>query len=274
MNYKKDILKDTYKNPFYPRKDINVNKGVVLTVILIIVVGYWVYLLFYSQYFKIKRVYINEIEYIDSNKILEIAREQMKRKRFFIFRQNNTLVLNVFRLQTNIKDNFLVKDISIDKQGFNDLYIQITGKPSGVTWILGDRYYYLDMEGNVKREVAPMEAKREHLIIYGLNADGIETNFNSEKFISKEYINNAMRIKEDIKKNTDFNIISFKYLNNDYIHEFHAKTDKGYEIYFDLKLDIIDQLGNLYILLNQTFQDSAYPENYIDLRFGERVYYK
>lgn len=52
-----------------------------------------------------------------------------------------------------------------------------------------------------------------------------------------------------------------------------AQTNSGYKIYFLLDADeMANEINRLKILLDQKFQNTILQ--YIDLRFGEKVYYK
>lgn len=270
---RKDVLKENYNNPYYPRKEIKVNKEFVLFIIFFIIFFYWGYLVFYSAQFKIKHICVNDLEYIDEKEIIDIALARMEKRKFFIFSEDKIFLIDKLGLKQELENKFLTDEVSVSSLGLNSLNIIIKERISKFTWITNDKYYYLDIEGNVKYEVAPQDVNRNYPIIYdGSNKEIVLENGKSNVMEGKE-IADLVKIIEEVKKKTDFEIISFVYFNGN-IHEAHAKTNRGYEIYFDLTQDIGNQLENLYILLEQGFNNGEQPNEYIDLRFGERVYYK
>ncbi|MFH0854725.1 MAG: hypothetical protein V1891_04505 [bacterium] len=273
MRYKKDILKENYNNPYYPKKEIKINKTAILFVIFFVLIFYWGYLVFYSPCFKIKNVYVNDLEYIEKNEIIDIVYERMKRRKFFIFKEDKIFFINKKELKEEFENKFLIDEVKINNLGLNILDIFIKERISCFTWITNDKYYYLDIEGNIKNEIFPNEANRNFPIIYDGNNKEIFLDDGNRNVIEKKEITKLIKIIEEINKNTDFEIISFKYFNGN-TREVYAKTNKGYEIYFDLKKDIAEQLEKLYILLEQGFNNMEVPLEYIDLRFLERVYYK
>lgn len=269
-----DINKDSFSNPYYPaKKKVVVNKKAILPIIFLLIFGYWFYLVFYSPVFKIGNISINNLEYIDRSEVENMAREQMGERRFFIFFQDRYFFLNKGILAEKFKKEFLFKNLNIKKQGLNGIEIYIEEKISSVTWISNDRYYYLDIDGNIKKELAPAEVNRNYPIIYDGNNKEIDLSKGKVNVIESEYLKAIINILEEVNKNTNCKVISFKYFS-DSVKELYAKTDKGYEIYFDLKEDINSQLENLYILDKKNIDDKNKPLYYIDLRFGERVYYK
>ncbi|MFH1029860.1 MAG: hypothetical protein V1770_01210 [bacterium] len=269
---RQDIIKENYKNPYYPKKEIRVNKARVLVIIFFILIFYWAYLVFYSPHFKISRIYVNNLEYIDENEVISIASEWMKRRIFFIFAEDRIFWIDKTGLKSEIEKRFLTDEVRISNSGLHALGIFIKEKISCFTWITNDRYYYLDIAGNVKYEVLPEEVNRNYPIIYdGNNKEVILKD--AIPVMEEKEITDLIKILEDVGENTNFEIISFKYFNNN-VHEAHAKTNEGHEIYFDLTHDIGEQLENLHILSEQGLNNGAKPTSYIDLRFGNRVYSK
>lgn len=270
---RRDIIKENYKNPYYPRKEIKVNKKLVLVVIFFILVFYWGYLVFYSQYFKINNVFLNELEYIEEQEVLDMAFEQMEERKFFILSEDRLFLFNKQRLKEELEAKFLTDEVKISALGLNSLDVHIQERISSLTWITNNKYYYLDIEGNVKYEVEPALVNRNYPIIYDGNNKEFHAETGNPKVMEVGEIEDLIKILEEVGNNTPFEVISFTYFDGD-IHEARAKTNKGYELYFDLKQDIGGQLENLYILLEQGFSEGELPKEYIDLRFGERVYYK
>ncbi|MFH0856398.1 MAG: hypothetical protein V1860_00685 [bacterium] len=272
MYYKNNLQKDNYQNPYY-KKEVRINKNFALCAIFAIVAGYWFYLLFYSPYFKIGRISINDLEYIDKEKVIDIINDGMDGRKFLIFNKNNYFFFDVDLLAEDIKKNFLTDGAEVEIMDINNLNIVINEKPSSITWITGDKYYYLDMDGNVKREVAPSEAERNYHIIYDGDNKEIENSQIHPKVIDKKYIEDALRIINEIETDTAFTIISFKYFGG-VKQELYGKTNKGFEIYFNLSGDIDNQLNSLYVLLKEEVNEANMPKDYIDLRFEKKVYVK
>ena len=117
-----DLNKDSFHNPYYPsKKKIVVNKKVILSIIFLLVFGYWFYLVFYSPVFKIKNIIINDLEYIDSLEVENIIKEQMDENKFIILHQDSFFLLDKEKLVEKFKKNFLFKTLTIKKQGLNRL---------------------------------------------------------------------------------------------------------------------------------------------------------
>jgi len=228
-----------------------------------------VYLVFFSSYFKIKKISINDLDYINKWEVFDIVNNQMQKNRFFIFKQDRHFLFDFNELEGCIRNNFLLEDFVIKKEGLNSLDIFIKEKVSSFTWISNEKYYYLDIEGNIKKEVDIAKVNRNYPIIY----DGGDELYDEKKAISEEYIEEVIKIINSVKRNTDFEIISFTYFAA-LPAKLYGKANKGFEIYFDLSSDIDDQLDRLYVLFEQGIDVERDKINYIDLRFGEKVYTK
>lgn len=272
---KVENIKDKYRNPFSKKRSAKINKDKILLLIFLIIAVYWFHLLFFSPSFKITEVNIENLEYIDKFEITQIVENQFKKKILFVFPQDRHFFLNKKTIEDEIRRRFLIEDLQISKKGINGLNIKIKEKVSCITWISGDKYYYLDIQGNVKREVDALEVNRNYPIIYDANSKPVVISLGIQtKVIDEKYIRDAIKIADDIKNNTEIDVISYKYFDKGVIQELYAKVNKGYEIYFDLKNDIKVQLDNFYTVWQQEIKDKNESISYIDLRFGDRVYYK
>lgn len=93
-------------------------------------------------------------------------------------------------------------------------------------------------------------------------------------------------IKEETEKQTEKNkkVISQSIISKNNLEEEYKKLEKteirivakkGFEIYFDVFFsDLNQQINNLRKILDQEIKDKISSLEYIDLRFGNRIYYK
>lgn len=259
-------------------------------------VAFILYLLFWSGLFKIQNIQINGATSLDPAPIEQIVRAQMQKSRFLVFSQSNLLFFDATAAENAVKNQFVINDIQIKKRPFKTLKIELSEKTSQITFVSNDRYYYLDPNGIAVKEILVAKvtlvegeagsanasttppAADENLIDLGAIDQGLPLVYDlsnkdvkiGQKIIEPQMISFIIALRDKLP-GQQIGIKSFQIPERQGT-EVRVVTDKGYDIYFSSKDDLARQLANLNLVLKEKVKDKKI--NYIDLKFGNRVFIK
>lgn len=124
--------------------------------ITIIVLG-WIAFPLFAPYFRIKDItFENFPSNLEMNARL-LARDTIKPSWFFV-PNNNYFIVNTDEVKAALSDRFhTVENITITKKFPDQLIISATEKSPAAIYDDGKKYYYIDQDGNMLREIARVE---------------------------------------------------------------------------------------------------------------------
>ena len=173
-----------------------------------------------------------------------------------------------------IEKQFALASISVGLQEGN-LFITLEERTSNLFWKTQDRLYVVDLEGIIVREVQNDEdaiLKQPNLkkLPIFIDKNNVAVDVGSFVLVPEE-VENAFRFLDDLTASG----IAYQYIELDRLAGKWVRlvTEQGYSILLDLTGDVEEQFKNLTIVLQEQVADPSTLE-YIDLRFGDKVYVK
>ncbi len=279
---KRDYKNREFKNPFFQNKKRSFSQGNLISILSLIknkltiiiisaimLVG--LYFLFFSNFFTIQNVNLNGLTRTNYDDVLEIINNQRNQKKFFVFNQSNILVFSKSKLIKNLDNKYDFAKIEIEKDYPANLNINIQEKSLALIWLEEEKYYNTDIDGYIISEVGALDIKKD---IYPIieNRRGKLINGNQINFNQKE-IDYSLKLFSEFINNTSGIKIEKFILDND-LNTVKVKSTEGPEIYFNIDEDIDKQIEKLIIIKNEKLKDDFPKKTYIDLRYGDRVYYR
>lgn len=281
-------------------------KWAVLPIILIS----WVGLLLYLPFFKINKTIYTGLKIIKQSEIDEIVQNELNPHQK-IWPSNNYFIFNDDSLTQILKNKFSLNSITITKIFPNSLNIQLQEKISAGIYDDGEGYYLLDNEGNNIKYLRQIEAD-EFTYTTSTASFSTSTSFTTSTVaasstkmlvgavhapdyqrIVNEFGDYPIIFNKGLKKNSDkdhhliethtmqglmafYNALrSAKTIQANYFIIDRSETgitvvtDKPFSIKFQPTDNIDQQISKL-----QIFLKNNRPTDYIDLRFGDRIYWK
>ena len=113
--------------------------------------------------------------------------------------------------------------------------------------------------------------KNKYFIIENKNNNSI-INSNGKIGLSREYLDFILRLNDKLKEYPEFVIDRF-IVADQYFNSVFVKIKEGPQIYFNVNSDIDLQLENLLLVKNNKIKDNFNNVEYIDLRYGDTVYF-
>ncbi len=210
-----------------------------LSILLFILTGTVFYCLVFFPFFHIKE---KEITILDNEKVLaQDLKDIIKQKTKSIF------LADLSSIEQTLLEKFIyLEEINIKREWPDGLTARIKERIAIGLWC-GKECYLVDKEGMELGEIS-LASTTLNLVIH------------SEQGAEKDKMTTILEIDKKIDIE-EFIILADRLT---------AKTTEGWEIYFDLEENISQQLFNLEALLEEQISFNKY----IDLRFGNRVYYK
>lgn len=285
---KKDYQNKKLNNPFFPK--VKSGRGgslskffyLIIAVILIFSFGYF----FTNERFAINEIIVSGNEKVKESEVRGVVEGILAKRRFLFFRQSNFFLLNENLIEKDLEKNYLIEKVKIDKKFFHGVEVIITEKPKGLIWSVNNQEYYLDLNGvaikpldssdlivsevGTSTEVIRPEASSG---IYPLVYDQSQTEvILGENVASADMVNFIITLDEEISRLTNINV-SHYVMPRPYFDEVFLETKQGFEIRFKKSDNPTEQVVILNSVLQQKINDESNLE-YIDLRFGERVFYK
>ena len=278
--YRRDRRGKRYPNPFFgqrKRKKIKINyltwkiKLIALATILLLCAAAW--FLLFSNYFNIKNININanESDKTPKSDIADLIWGKTAKRRFLLGSQNNIFLFNISQLSKELNEQYSLDELKIEKKLPNTLNITLKEKKYSAVWQKVDKYYYIDNSGNVISEASPLEIKRESYPLIQGRGEAVVAGKKIEN--QNENINYTIKLFYDIK-NTEKLFVIESFIIDDEVNTVKMAINQGPEIYFNTKEDTVKQINKLYVLIKEKLKDDFFKKEYIDLRYGDRVYYR
>ncbi len=282
---------DLLSNPFKKEvpKPKNYKKIFVTAFILLIFLG-WITLMLTLPYFKINNILINGTKISKPQEVEDYLRHGDYFKDGLISSRNYFLFQDKTVAQ-KIQDKFLYEKVEIKKVFPNTINIIVSEKPASIIYDNNGLIYLLDKDGKIikKTEIsynftALVGAFTASSTDFGANRlvayqqaqtygnfpiinDSRSMPVSGDKILSAKLIEAAIIWQKYLKEQA---IGEVKFFSTDET-DFNLKInlDKSWYIMINSQNDSSAQIHNLKMILSNNK-----PTNYIDLRFGDRVYWK
>lgn len=230
-----------------------------------------VYFLFFSSVFKINNIIVEAGGDVLENEIREQVSSLALGKNFFLFSQKD--------ISQELAKDFRIQDITIDKIFPHSLKISFKRSwPFAKLYIRGGEENFLYRKNN-QIYVAPRKTFDEYTIammnpnittIYDKTDLGIKTKEWQDLFVDLAHILSLYGLGN--KQNFNINFIEIKEEAGKITLD--ITTNKGWKIFADSQ-DLKEQFQRIKVILDEIeSKDDLSSIDYIDLRYGETVFYK
>ena len=265
-----------YKNPFFQNKRTaslksgglkNKSKLIIFAIITVILILVW--LLFFSNLFKIQKIEVSGSGHGLAEEIESIARGLAENR---LIGKNNLLLYNKSDLSKILNEKYYLNNLTIKRKLFHTLTISLRAKQPVAVWREAEQYYYLDGDGNIINQTDPLNINgSSYPLIENLTAIKI----NDQKAnINKEAIDYILNLFNEFKdKKHNFEIERF-IIDRD-ANAIKMAILSGPKIYFNLRAPLAEQTAKLDLIIKEKLKNNFKAvKEYIDLRYANNVYMK
>lgn len=270
---KKDYQTKNLKNPFFhSHKNNKQTKSFGLGVYIIgilVIISFFIYGLFFSPVFAINNIKINGLGRLPESAISERLWTQTNQKSVWPLKQKNLLLFNTKDAEADLMANFNFSKIKINKKLFNSLSVDIEERPYAFIWQEQGVNYYSDSKGFIIRDsvVNPDDLKKFPVIVNETPDSLIENDYLK---IDQSYLTFIFGIKTITEKNPE--LLVDRYLISQELNTVKVVFQNSLLAYFSIKDDVIKQIDKLLIVKKEKIKDNLSKINYVDLRYGDKVY--
>jgi cell division septal protein FtsQ len=189
---------------------------------------------------------------------------------FYLIPKSNVFFIPRKEIQTILKnENPALESLEIDVKGFRELNIKIKEyEPQILVSDIKDKKYFVNIEGLVFME-EPLIYSYKDLVVLNTDLENIEIRMQA---VEPEFLGNLKNFINSLK-NIDVIVVSIKNVEENI---YNLKTQKGFSLRITSSDDLNVSFENLKtVLLNKVIDESDLTAtDYIDLRFGNKVFYK
>lgn len=282
---KKQYAKGRFQNPYFRRVPPRLWKRFlpwVIALCLFLCFFFWIF--FGSPLFRIQKVLIeggSEASTVDLSTRVEMF---LQTPRFLVFRSRNRWLFNAQVCQTYLEQYYAFNTIHFSFPDLHSLVISVQEKASSLLWETGGQFFIVDLQGNVVRALTFDEQSWFSLPVESL-PETQKSFVSLPKFrdlndapvtpgltvATPEEIQTIFAFQKTLESlgvpftETHIDRLSGKWIG--------ILTQAGYLILFDASGDVTAQSSRLQTVLQSSVSDPS-TLSYIDLRFGDHVYFK
>jgi cell division septal protein FtsQ len=226
------------------------------------------YFLFYSPYFELKEISVNGLQQINPETMKEMIDEYRIERHWLIFSHNCYWFFDKDELAKKITEKYWIDYIDMKKLWPNRIIIDVGERESAVNWLSGDKCYRLDLTATA---IEFCEAGSALMTIKDLNEMPVEI---GKSPLSEDLLEQLIRIDQSLKMiaaNYHFKISNYEIKDK----SLEVKIADGFSVFFNLAQSDYQQIERLELLMKQNdVLENLAKLQYIDLRFGEKLFYK
>jgi cell division septal protein FtsQ len=235
-------------------------------ILLILIVIFW--LVSFSPFMVISEVKITGSN-IERSKMFETeAWRQIDQNRFLFLSQSHLFVFNSKNFRSKINNEYVLDGVKIKKKIPGTLEIIIAEKNPVAVWFETDNYYLIDKEGWIISALTGPQSDLTTVVNNG------PSKVNGKRLVDQEQIISSVLESQEAFKGPFLSLQASQFTATHERDTLAISLKEGIVIYFATNEPMSNQFDRLDILLKSDLKDKLSKINYIDLRFGDKVYYK
>ncbi|KKP91690.1 MAG: hypothetical protein UR94_C0013G0005 [Parcubacteria group bacterium GW2011_GWA2_36_10] len=224
--------------------------------------------IFQIKLFRLTKIEINNNQEISADEVKNFVQSQLDRSRLIMFKNNNYFLVKISRLEKDLMTNFNLDGAEVTKSFPHTIKIKLQEKISQFIWQRDDTLYLVSAKGALNRQIEALDEK--YLVLQDLRAQKPS----NEQILNDNELNLINKIGDAWAANfSDNNKLTRIYLSDD-LSQLNVQVKAGYVIKLDATKDINEQLNNLKKVLAENIITDPNSVEYIDLRFGDRIFFK
>lgn len=248
------------------KKSILKNRFFWLAFLILVIIGIITYFAIFASIFHIKEIQISGNQKVQREDLEGFIWSEVERK-ILIFSTKSIFLANLQEIKKNLLETFpKISQINLKRKFSDILIVRIQERePLFVFCKNSSPCFYLDKEGVIFEEVSGNG--EQFLIIKDVRSQEARL---GKKVIEEKLLGDIRKIVLELRE-TEIFIEEFTLFEE----KIEVKTLQDFEVYFNQKEDISSQIQNLSLVLEEEIPtENRANLEYIDLRFGNRVYYK
>ncbi len=273
---RKQYTTGVYRNPYFKdRKKLPVSKIIGGGVIFFIACVSFIFLYSYSG-FALKDVSITGLNPNAQSEFQKQSNEYLQSSHLFFFHSTNRFLFSEKKLQETLSKSFSFDSIHI-RVSHNTIFVDVKERASQFTWKTGSDTFLVDLSGTLMQKIESSQippqlvqpSKIQPLPVF-IDRNNTVVNVGDHVLSSSEITNIFLFVHRLAEQSISTKEIQIDQLAGKWRG---VLTNQGYTILFDPSTDVTTQAEKLKTLLQNTLKDTSHLQ-YIDLRFGDHVYYK
>jgi cell division septal protein FtsQ len=224
-----------------------------------------IYLFLFHPLFQVTSVVVENSANINESNLLEYVNKKTQRKLLFL-NSKSIFLFSEKKTQNKILSQVsIIKDISIKKVFPGEIKINLVERNPVV--ICCKEYntkhcHYMDKEGIAFQKTEDISGG----FLLFIKENGYSL---GDKVVDENYMNNIFFLANELRKIE----IEINYVNITKENTIELVTKEGWSVLFSLENNK-SELNNLKLILEKIGGEKIKNLDYIDLRFGDRIYYK
>lgn len=224
------------------------------------------YLVCFYSLFQIKEVEISGNQKVSAENIRNLIEINLPKKIIFL-NSKSIFLVNFKKIEENLLGQLpQIGKVDFDRDFPNKLIVSVKERKPVAILEKGEDYFFVDEKGLAFEKISE---KDSWLIIK--NPSLAQELKLGEEVIEEEKLAKILEIRSELRK-LEIRISLAEIISSQRVN---IRTLEGWEIYFNLEDDVSQQVFNLNLVLKEKISPEE-RENleYVDLRFGNQIYYK
>jgi len=271
---KKDYQTKNLKNPFFHyhhktgKRPAFSLKCLLLASLVLIIFAVWFFCA--APLWRIRNVQVIGLTRLGDGDLKNIIWSQAQGKRFGIFHQNNLFLFDKRSALKTIAQNYNFSSLIIKKIWPGTIEMKISERPIAFIFQQGSQSIFSSATGDLIREVAVSEANRSQYWI--LDNQGPSDLVASNSQIGLDAANLSFMVELHTRLGAYLDMPMDRLIINGDANSVEVKFINGPLVYFNTTLSAADQISRLLLVKKDKIKDNFNKVNYIDLRYGDRIF--
>ncbi|MFA5184653.1 MAG: FtsQ-type POTRA domain-containing protein [Patescibacteria group bacterium] len=271
-NIKKDYQRKDLRNPFFHRQAAGKRffplHWTILAIILLSALLIWFFLA--APFWRLEQIKVSGLTRVPGGNLENIVWQQTAASRGLLFKQSNLFLFDQEEAEVAILAEYNFAGVEIEKLWPRTLAVKVSERPYAFIFQEGSQLSYASADAYLIQEPAIQEEdKKKYFILENKNSETLVGEKDKIR-ISESYLNFIMNLNQGLAAYPELSVE--RYIIDQEFNTIKVKFAGGPQAYFNVKDDAVKQIALLLLVKKEKIKDNFSRTNYIDLRYGDRIF--